>query len=299
MVKLSNPTGGAILTAPFNATVTINDSASPTPNAIDDTETFVRQQYRDFLNRDADPAGLAFWKNNIDKCNDPAQRPPGQTLQACIEVQRITTSAAFFLSIEFRQTGGMVRDFYVASLNRPLTNNMPDFVEFMRDSQAIQKGVVVLQPGWEQVLEANRLAFRNEFVMRAEFVALYPTTDTPTQYVDKLYIHASITPSASERNNAIAEFGAAATASDPAARARALLDITLNPSFQQREILRAFVHMEYLGYLRRNPNDTPDNNFDGYNFWLNKLILFNGDFLQSEMVKAFLTSLEYRKRFGP
>jgi hypothetical protein len=57
--------------------------------------------------------------------------------------------------------------------------------------------------------------------------------------------------------------------------------------------------MQYLGYLRRNPNDAPDNNFDGYNFWLNKLILFNGDFLQSEMVKAFLTSLEYRKRFGP
>src|SRR5262249_17681753 len=193
----------------------------------------------------------------------------------------------------------MVRDFYVASLNRPLTNNMPDFVEFMRDTQAIGKGVVVLQPGWEQVLAANGLAFRNEFVMRGEFVALYPTTDTPTMYVDKLYMHAGITPSASERNNAIAEFGPAPTASDPTARARALLDITQNPTFQAREINRAFVHMQYLGYLRRNPNDTPDNNFDGYNFWLNKLIQFNGDFLQSEMVKAFLTSLEYRKRFGP
>src|SRR5262249_39674676 len=194
----------------------------------------------------------------------------------------------------------MVRDFYVASLNRPLTNNMPDFVEFMRDTQAIQKGVIVLQPGWEQVLAANGLAFRNEFVMRAEFVALYPTTDTQTQYVDKLYLHAAVAPAnPAERAAAIAEFGAAPTASDPAARARALLDITLNPQFQAREINRAFVHMQYLGYLRRNPNDAPDNNFDGYNFWLNKLILFNGDFLQSEMVKAFLTSLEYRKRFGP
>ena len=74
----------------------------------DDTASFVRQQYRDFLNRDADAAGLAFWKNNIDKCNDPAQRPAGQTLAQCIEVQRIVTSAAFFLSIEFthsRRTG--------------------------------------------------------------------------------------------------------------------------------------------------------------------------------------------------
>jgi hypothetical protein len=122
---------------------------------------------------DDDPAGLAFWKNNIDMCNDPAQRPPGQTLAQCIEVQRITTSAAFFLSIEFRQTGGLVRDFYVASLDRPLTNNMPDYVEFMRDTQAIQKGLVVGQGNWQQVLDANRTAFMNEFVMRGEFVALY------------------------------------------------------------------------------------------------------------------------------
>ena len=103
--NLSNATGGAVLIA-STATVTISDSPSPTPNATDDTASFVRQLYHDFLNRDADAAGLAFWKNNIDKCNDPAQRPPGQTLAACIEVQRITTIAAFFLSIEFKQTGG-------------------------------------------------------------------------------------------------------------------------------------------------------------------------------------------------
>jgi hypothetical protein len=144
-VKLSNPTNGSILSVPATATVTINDWASPTPNAIDDTTNFVRQQYHDFLNRDADAAGLAFWKNNIDQCNDPAQRPPGQTLAQCVELQRITTSAAFFLSIEFRGTGGLVRDFYVATLPRPLTNNMPNFVEFIRDTQAIQKGVVVGQ----------------------------------------------------------------------------------------------------------------------------------------------------------
>jgi hypothetical protein len=62
---------------------------------------------------------------------------------------------------------------------------------------------------------------------------------------------------------------------------------------------RCFVQMEYFGYLRRNPNAAPDNNFNGYNFWLNKLNQFNGDFLQAEMVKAFLSSLEYRARFGP
>jgi hypothetical protein len=284
---------------PSSAMVTINDSSSPTPNAIDDTADFVRQQYHDFLNRDADPAGLAFWKNNIEKCNDAAQRPAGQTAAQCIDGQRIQTSAAFFLSIEFRQTGGLVRDFYVASLFRPLTNDMPGFVEFMRDTQAIQRGVVVNQANWQQTLDTNRLAFMNEFVMRPEFVGLYPTTDTPTQYVNNIYQHAALAPAPGDRAAVIAEFGAATTADDPAARARALLRITQDPAFQARELPRGFVQMQYLGYLRRNPNDLPDNNFAGYGFWLDKLIQFNGDFVKAEMVSAFLHSSEYRQRFGP
>ncbi len=299
-VTLSNPTGGAILGVPATAIVTINDSASPTPNAIDDTTNFVRQQYRDFLNREADPAGLAFWTDNIDKCNDPLRRPAGQTVAQCIEVQRIVTSAAFFLSIEFKQTGGMVREFYVAALDRPATNNMPNYTEFMRDTQTIQRGVVVGQGNWQQVLDANRTAFMNEFVLRPEFVGLYPTTDTPTQYVDKLYLHANVVPgNAQERLDAIAEFGGAPTAANAGARGRALLRITQNAAFQAREYARTFVQIEYFGYLRRNPNDLPDGNFNGYNFWVNKLNQFNGDFLQAEMVKAFLNSLEYRARFGP
>jgi hypothetical protein len=56
--------------------------------------------------------------------------------------------------------------------------------------------------------------------------------------------------------------------------------------------------MQYFGYLRRNPDDPPDTNLDGFNFWLNKLEQFNGNFVDAEMVKAFISSLEYRQRFG-
>ncbi|GAC1408015.1 MAG: hypothetical protein NVSMB56_20810 [Pyrinomonadaceae bacterium] len=56
--------------------------------------------------------------------------------------------------------------------------------------------------------------------------------------------------------------------------------------------------MQYFGYLRRNPDDQPDGNFDGYNFWLGKLTSFNGDYIKSEMVRSFTLSNEYRKRFG-
>src|SRR5204863_8545705 len=120
---------------------------------------------------------------------------------------------------------------------------------------------------------------------RAEFVALYPTTDTPAQYVDKLYLHTNVSPAnPGERNAAIAEFGGAGTAADAGARGRALLRVTQNVAFQGREANRTFVQIEYFGYLRR------DSDLAGYNFWVAKLNQFNGDFLQAEMVKAFLNS---------
>ena len=194
-----------------------------------------------------------------------------------------------------------MRNFYVAALDRPATNNMPAFVEFERDTQAIQRGVIVdpSNDAFQTVLNNNRDAFMRDFVTRAEFVGLYPTTDTPTQYVDKLYQHAGIAPSAAERAAAIAEFGGAATAVVEGARGRALLDVTQNQTFQQREVNRGFVQMQFFGYLRRNPNDAPDGNFEGFNFWLTKLNQFNGNFVDAEMVLAFISSDEYRHRFGP
>jgi hypothetical protein len=324
-VNLSNVIGdGVALATPSSATVTINDSPPPAPNPIDDTDAFVCMQYHDFLNREPDPEGRAFWIDNIDKCNDPAQRLAGMTVAQCIEVMRINTSAAFFLSIEFQQTGLMVRSFYVAALDRPLTNNMPALAEFERDTQAVQHGVIVRSGDWQQKLNDNRDAFMKDFVTRPEFVGLYPTADAPAQYVDKLCLHAGITPEPGERATAIAEFGSATTAMDAAARGRALLDITQNLTFQNREMNRALVQIEYFGYLRRNPNDEPDGNFDGYNYWLNilnkysanhqqaeilpsgeyrfwpiNLDRYNVNFVQAEMVKAFISSNEYRQRFGP
>jgi len=56
--------------------------------------------------------------------------------------------------------------------------------------------------------------------------------------------------------------------------------------------------MQYFGYLRRDPDAAPDFDLSGYSFWLNKLNSFGGNFQQAEMVKAFITSFEYRQRFG-
>src|SRR6185503_15686713 len=99
-VTLANLTeSGAAFATPASATVTINDSAAPAANAIDDTDAFVRQQYRDFLNREPDAAGLAYWSNQITSC--------GSDL-TCRDNKRVIVSAAFFLSIEFQNTGNLV-----------------------------------------------------------------------------------------------------------------------------------------------------------------------------------------------
>jgi uncharacterized protein (TIGR03118 family) len=82
-------------------------------------------------------------------------------------------------------------------------------------------------------------------------------------------------------------------------RAQALRLVAESERFRTNEFSRAFVLMEYFGYLRRNPDDLPDTNLSGFNFWLGKLNQFDGSFIRAELVKAFLISSEYRSRFGP
>jgi len=294
-VTLSSPTG-ATLGSPSVATVTIadNDTANG-PNPIDQPGFFVRLHYIDFLNREPDASGLGFWTNQITSCG---------TDTACIELRRINVSAAFFISIEFQETGYLVYRIYKAAYgNLPGGAPVPvRFNEFLPDTQQIGLGVVVGQPGSEQVLESNKIAFVAEFVARLRFTTAYPTTLTPAQFVDALLGNAGVSLPGPERQAIIDEFGAMATdTSDAAARARVLRRVAEHSLLMQQEFNKAFVLMQYYGYLRRNPNDPPEPtlDFQGYNFWLSKLNQFNGNFIGAEMVKAFILSGEYQQRFGP
>ena len=122
---------------------------------------------------------------------------------------------------------------------------------------------------------------------------------TPAQFVDKLNQNAGNVLSASDRATAIALFGSATNTSNLTARAQALRQVAENQNLFNTEFNRAFVLMQYFGYLRRNPNDAFDSDYSGYEFWLIKLNGFNGNFVSAEMVKAFLVSAEYRNRSGP
>jgi hypothetical protein len=89
-----------------------------------------------------------------------------------------------------------------------------------------------------------------------------------------------------------------ATPSDLNKRAQVLRSVAEDADLKNAEFNKAFVLMQYFGYLRRNPDDAPDHDFSGDSFWLNKLNSFNGDYINAEMVKAFISSDEYRHRFG-
>ena len=165
----------------------------------------------------------------------------------------------------------------------------PDYAVFTRDSQEISRGLVVGAPGWEALLEANTQKFTEEFVTRPRFKTLYPDGLTAEMYVDGLYVRLLVTPPPAERAAALAAFGTG----DTAGRARALRIVTNNADYKKYVFNTSFVAMQYYGYLRR------DIDFNGFVFWYNKLQQFNGDFRKAEMVKAFITSSEYRQRFGP
>jgi hypothetical protein len=266
---------------------------------IDDSDFFVQQQYVDFLNRMPDSSGFGFWNSNITNCGSNA---------ACIDAARVNTSAAFYLSIEFQTTGYLVERMYKSAYGstsgastfggaHTLPVPIVRLSEFLPDTKQIGSGLIVGQTGWEAVLEANKQSFAVAFVQRTRFTDVYAPSMTPTAYVNALYANTGITPSSTDLSTAIGEFGTAADISNVTARAKALRDVADNPALSSQEFNRAFVLMQFFGYLRRDPNSGNDTDYTGYDFWLTKLNQFNGNFQNADMVKSFIVSSEYKSRF--
>ena len=263
-------------------------------NPIDDPSFFVTQTYQDFLGRNPDAGGLAFWAGEINSClnlTDATAR------NACIDDKRSNVSAAFFLSPEFQGTGYFVYLSYIASLPETATRprQFPRFTEFMADKAIVANGVVAGVGAWEAQLEANKQAYLQALTQRAEFLALYPAGMSANAYATKLFQTAGLTPTPEQLQAVMNAYGSGNTAG----RAAALRLVVDNQSLRDREFRRAFVLLQYIGYMRRSPDEAPNlGDFGGYDYWLTKLNTFNGNYIQSEMVRSFIVSPEYRQRFG-
>jgi CSLREA domain-containing protein len=279
---------GAGLGNPSTATLTISDdSPESSVNPTDVAEQFVCQQYHDFLNRQHDAAGLNFWTNNIEQCGSNA---------TCVAAMRVNVSAAFFLSIEFQETGGNVIRSQRAAFGKKSDTAAVriSYNQFIKEARQVGDSVVVGDFGWEQKLQQNKQAYAEQVVTSPAFVTKYPLSLAAADYVNALYATAMVTPTDAEKQDGIAVFGAGGTTGRVAAFRR----VADSDSLRTAEFRPAFVLLQYFGFLRRNPTDAPDVDDSGYQFWLAKLNQFNGDFAKAEMVKAFIVSTEYRSRFG-
>jgi len=282
-----------------------------TPITIDDADFFAAQHYIDFLRRFPDAPGWAHWTGEITECSDVSKRQPGESEAACTDRKRVNTSGAFFLSPENQNMGSFQIRVFWGTLGRQesaqcpgVPQNLPAscrplYSDFIKDMADLTKGIVVNDQLAPDVINANKRAYADKFVTRSDFQAVYGALNA-TQFVDKLAQTTGIALSSADRDALIAEAGDKAKWGDVVFKvvdgtntiAGGVLQFqtTYGKQFYDKEFDTVFVFMEYLGYLRRNPDQ------DGYNHWLGKLKQF-GNFVDSEMVRSFIVSPEYRSRF--
>jgi hypothetical protein len=271
---------GKVLVASGTTAELYDSNASANSNLVDDAKFFVREHYVDFLDREPDADGLAYWTERIVQCGSDAR---------CIHERRIGVSAAFFIELEFQETGYYVYRFYKASFGR-----QPNYTEFTADRGLYCEDC--------STLEESKQYFADGWVQRSAFVAAYPNTMGNTEFVNKLFDTAGLTVSRfdAQRQQEIAAMNAG--------RSRALVvrDVIEIPDFknipdpndpryselkQTSQYNPAFVLMQYFGYLRRDLDQT------GYDFWLD-VVTNREPSNYHGMICAFITSTEYQLRFG-
>ena len=276
-LQLADPVG-ATLGAQHTATLTItNDDAPGEPNPIFDNAFFVRQHYLDFLSREPDQDGMDAWTGVLNRCSDVNNNP---------ECDRITVSSAFFRSIEFQLKGYFVYRFYKVSFG-----TLPLYNEIITDMRSIT-GETAAE------VFAKRTLFADEWVERPSFKSIYDGLDH-ARFVDRLmnrYVLAQITTP--DPSNPDGTTKVTLTRSEMVdrllartlTRAQVVRAIADSDEVSGQEYNRAFVAMQYYGYLRRTPEQ------EGYNSWLRVINEDPGNV--RVMVNGFMNSVEYRLRFG-
>ncbi|MFL6208692.1 MAG: carboxypeptidase regulatory-like domain-containing protein [Pyrinomonadaceae bacterium] len=285
-VILRNPTGAGLDAGIGAATLTIidNDTTLNAPNPVFTSPFFIRQQYLDFLSREPDAGGFNAYLNLLNNCQDVNNIDPNAPSAAC---DRITVSAAFFGSPEFKLKGFYVFNFYQVAFN----GQLPAYADIIPDMRAVtgRTSADTFQ---------KRAAFATNFSRRQAFRDLYDAK-SDTEYVAALLARYNLTqittpdpanPEGTQTMTLTANQMSSQLTAQTLTRAQVLRAIVQSSEVSNAEFNRAFVAMQYYGYLRRKPET------GGYNAWLNYLRDHPDDF--RTMVNGFMNSTEYRIRFG-
>jgi subtilisin family serine protease len=268
-------------------------------NPDDNVDFFVSQHYRDFLAREPDPGGEAFWIDQIagNAGNQPAPCANGDV--NCVNTRRINVSNAFFFELEYQQTGSYVYRMYREAYgnNQPSPNpdgsnlteskKIPLYSNFKADREQVIGGASLAQ---------QQLAFANVFVQRPEFIAKYPANLTLDQFVDAvlLTIQNDIGVNLTSQRTALINLGSRGAVIYRLADDNAGTNPINNRPFIDAEYNRAFVFGEYSGYLKR------DSDIFGFLFWLGQVNSgpLRDTTKQRAMVCSFIDSQEYQFRFS-
>jgi hypothetical protein len=240
---------------------------------IDDIDFFVQQQYIDFLGRFPDGTGFKNWNDTLNGC--PNGGFGENDNPSC---DRVHVSAGFYQSNEFQGRGYFILRFGFVGLNRSIgtVRSAVNYGEFV---PALAQIGGSNSPAQE---EAAKVVYTNAFVQRPDFLALFPTSMTASQYVNALESNAGVTLS---NKQTLIDALTAGTMT----RADVLRNVVESQVVFDKFIIPGFVTMEYFGYLRRDPDTV------GYQNWVQTLTADPNNF--RHMIFGFIYSTEYRGRF--
>jgi hypothetical protein len=177
--------------------------------------------------------------------------------------------------------------------NDPTLNDRPDYPEFMADLASIST------PNDDPALtDQKKGALADAWMLRPQIQGIYVSL-TNSGFVQKLIAVSGVSPS---NQNWVSELNAGTKT-----RARVLREFAESPEVDAKFYQQAYVTMEYIGYLRRKPEDchnssnwsngTPSS--CGFIFHNNRFNdpNINPAHIQNIMLQGFIESPEYINRF--